>query len=219
MDYATFLNNAGKEKVEKYKRMDDIISQENNEELFTLFRLWEYFQENRNHTMILSDESRISVENDCGQACDQPYTPTGGILETNDLTPNETATFTADQFGTVQNNSLNNHKNGDDHDFCSEMYAVQTTSSASSKVSCVIKVFQTEVTKVFLVWPETPKRKGKRQMERQPYAITSRRYQEVFEKKKLAKCRAEKEKEARKRKHIEAKERRKKVMPALTTVK
>ena len=56
MDYATFLNNAGKEKVEKYKRMDDIISQENNEELFTLFRLWEYFQENRNHTMILSDE-------------------------------------------------------------------------------------------------------------------------------------------------------------------
>jgi hypothetical protein len=30
------------------------------------------------------------------------------------------------------------------------------------------------------------------------YAITSRRYQEVFEKKRLAKCRAEEEKEARK---------------------
>ena len=55
------------------------------------------------------------------------------------------------------------------------------------------------------MWPDTPKRKGKRQMERQPYAITSRRDQEVFEKKKLAKCRAE---EARKRKRIEAKERR-----------
>jgi hypothetical protein len=67
-------------------------------------------------------------------------------------------------------------------------------SSASSKVSCVIKVVHTEGMKEFLVWPDTPKRKGKRQIERKPYAITSRRYQEVFEKKKLAKCRAEEEK-------------------------
>jgi hypothetical protein len=52
--------------------------------------------------------------------------------------------------------------------------------------------------KDFLVWPDTPKCKGKRQMDRQPCAITSRRYQEVFEKKKRAKHRAEEEKEARK---------------------
>ena len=81
--------------------------------------------------------------NDCGQACDQPYTFTGGIIETTELTPNETAIFTAHQFGTVQNNSSNSHKNGDDHGSCSEMNAVQYTSSASSKVSCVIKVVQT----------------------------------------------------------------------------
>jgi len=135
------------------------------------------------------------------------------------LIPNETAIFTADQFGTVQNSSLNSHKNGDDHGSCSEMYAVQSTSSASSKVSCVIKVVQTEDMKEFLVWPDTPKCKGKRQMEKQPYAITSRRYQEVFEKKKLAKRRAEEEKEARKRKCIEAKEKKDKLAPAVTTVK
>ena len=141
--------------------------------------------------------------NDCGQACDQPSTSTGGILETTELTPNETAIFTGDQFGTVQNNSLNSHKNEDDHGFCSEMYAVQSTSSASSKVSCVIKVVQTEGMKEFLVWPDTPKCKGKRQMERQLYVITSRRYQEVFEKKKLAK----------------PKEKKDKLVPAVTTVK
>ena len=62
-------------------------------------------------TIILSDESRISMGNDCGQACDQPYTSTEGIIETTELTANETAIFTADQFGTVQNNSLNSHKN------------------------------------------------------------------------------------------------------------
>jgi len=135
------------------------------------------------------------------------------------LTPNETAIFTADEFGTLQNNSFNSHENEDDHGSCSEMYAVQSTSSANSKVSCVIKVVQTEGMKEFLVWPDTPKCKGKRQMERQPYAITSRRYQEVFEKKKLAKRRAEEEKEARKRKCIEAKEKRDKLVSAVTTVK
>jgi hypothetical protein len=86
--------------------MNGIISRENNEEFFTLFRLWEYFQENRDHIVILSDESRISMGNDCGQARDQPSTSTGGILETTELNPNETAIFTADQFGTVQNSSL-----------------------------------------------------------------------------------------------------------------
>jgi hypothetical protein len=119
MDYATFVNIVEKEKVEKFRRMNDIIIQENNEEFFTLFRLWEYFQGNRDHTMILSDESRISMGNDCGQACDQPSTSTGGILETTELTPNETVKVTAHQFGTIQNNSLNSHKNGDDHGSCS----------------------------------------------------------------------------------------------------
>jgi hypothetical protein len=55
-------------------------------------------------------------------------------------------------------------------------------------------------------------------MERQPYAITSRRCQEVFEKKVLAKRRAEEEK-ARKRKRIEAEEKNDKLVPAVTTVK
>ena len=56
-------------------------------------------------------------------------------------------------------------------------------------------------------------------MENKPYAITSRRYQEVFEKKKLAKCRAEEEKEARKRKRIEEKGKKDKLEPAVTKVK
>jgi len=108
--------------------------------------------------MILSEESRISMCNDCRQACDKRSTSTGGILETTELTPNETAIFTADQFGTVQN-SLNSHKNGDYHGSCSQMYDVQST---SSKVSCVTKVVQTEGMKEFLVWPDTPKQQGEK---------------------------------------------------------
>ena len=56
-------------------------------------------------------------------------------------------------------------------------------------------------------------------MERQLYAITSRRCQEMFEKKKLVKRGAEEEKEARKRKRIEAKEKRDKLVPAVATVR
>ena len=41
----------------------------------------------------------------------------------------------------------------------------------------------------------------------------------MFEKKKLAKCRAEEEKEAKKRKRIEAKEKKDKLKHAVTTVK
>jgi hypothetical protein len=96
MDYTTFVNIVGKEKVEKFRRINDILSQENNEECFTLFRLWEYFQGNRYRTNISSDESRISMGNDCGQACDQPSTSTGRILEATELTPNETGIFSAD---------------------------------------------------------------------------------------------------------------------------
>jgi hypothetical protein len=55
MDYTTFVNIAGKEKVEKFRRINDIISRESNEECFTLFRLWEYFLENGDHTKMLSD--------------------------------------------------------------------------------------------------------------------------------------------------------------------
>ena len=63
------------------------------------------------------------------------------------------------------------------------------------------------------------KTQGGKAVGKKPYAITSRRYQEVFEKKKLAKRRAEEEKEARKRKCIEAKEKKDKLVPAVTTVK
>jgi hypothetical protein len=78
--------------------------------------------------------------NDCGQACEQPSAYTGRILETTELTPNEAGIFIADQVGTVPSNSLNTHKNGDNHVTCSEMYAMQSTNSASNKVSFVVKV-------------------------------------------------------------------------------
>jgi hypothetical protein len=61
----------------------------------------------------------------------------------------------------------------------------------------------------FLVWPDTPKCKGKRQVERQPFAVTSGKFQEMFEKKHLAKDAEEKEKQGWKRKYEDSKQEKK----------
>ncbi|CAH2011139.1 unnamed protein product [Acanthoscelides obtectus] len=55
----------------------------------------------------------------------------------------------------------------------------------------------------FLESPPAPARKGKRNIERFPFAITSERYQEMFRKKEVLKKQQEEEKENRKRKKQE----------------
>ncbi|KAE8738997.1 hypothetical protein FOCC_FOCC015512 [Frankliniella occidentalis] len=53
-----------------------------------------------------------------------------------------------------------------------------------------------------LVWPHSPKRKGKRKMERMPYVTTSKRWREMQEEKDRKKKEEEAEKEARKEARI-----------------
>jgi hypothetical protein len=59
---------------------------------------------------------------------------------------------------------------------------------------------------MILVWPETPKCKGKRQTEeRQPFALTYGKYREVFERNFLARRQKKTKKNVRKGRHEEAK--------------
>ena len=69
----------------------------------------------------------------------------------------------------------------------------------------VIKVIKHDDMGEFLVWPETPKRKGKRTTERYPFAITSEKYKLMFQNNLTEKRKAEEEKEERKRKREEKK--------------
>jgi hypothetical protein len=50
-----------------------------------------------------------------------------------------------------------------------------------SRASSVINVVCAEYLSGFLVWPDTSQHKGKRQIRRQPFAITSGKCQEVVE--------------------------------------
>lgn len=63
----------------------------------------------------------------------------------------------------------------------------------SSIVSCVVRTVQTEFIDDFLMWSDMHTHKGKRQTEKQTSAITSDKYGEMFEKKRLAKDADEKE--------------------------
>jgi hypothetical protein len=100
---------------------------------------------------------------------------------------------------------VNSRKSLPAEESCSNLSGRQ---SVCSRASSVARVVSTEYMSEFLVWPDTPKRKGKRRVERQPFAITSGKYQEMFEKKHLAKAAEEDKKQGRKRKCEEANKRR-----------
>jgi len=63
----------------------------------------------------------------------------------------------------------------------------------SSLVLCVVRTVHTEFKGDFLMWLDMHTHKGKRQTEKQTSAITSNKYREMFEKKRLAKDAEEKE--------------------------
>ena len=58
----------------------------------------------------------------------------------------------------------------------------------------------------FLAWPETPKRKGKRKIERHPFAITSEKYKNMQKRKREEKEDAERKKRREKEKIKDAKQ-------------
>jgi len=69
--------------------------------------------------------------------------------------------------------------------------------STSRRDFCVARILRVESMNDFYTWPDTYKCKGKRQSERQPFAVTSEKYREMTEKNRLAKMHKKKPKEAR----------------------
>lgn len=62
--------------------------------------------------------------------------------------------------------------------------------------------------KEYLVWPESPARKGNRNSERIPFVLTSEQWKKIQSEKREKKSLAEKQKEERKRKRLEKKKRK-----------
>nr|CAI5870472.1 unnamed protein product [Callosobruchus analis] len=86
----------------------------------------------------------------------------------------------------------------------SDVLSVTAIGNVSSQGSAITKVLvKCNLLGSFLESPSAPSRKGKRNIERFPFAITSESYQEMYRKEQELKEEQEKEKENRKRKRAE----------------
>jgi hypothetical protein len=201
MNYSTFVKIIGKEIIEKFERIKDFLSGE-NEDFFTLFCMWECFQNGREQdTFSYSNDGKIQNEN-------QSLTSNGNDLNIPTGTHDGGERITADHDVNLESGTpkVDNRKSLPAEGSCSNLSGRQ---SMCSRASSVARVVSTEYMSEFLVWPDTPKHKGKRRVERQPFAITSVKYQKMFQKKYFTKAAEEEKKQGWKRKREEAKQNKK----------
>jgi hypothetical protein len=123
----------------------------------------------------------------------KPLEPSRKFSEVRKVTHDRKKRMTADHDGNLGTRI----REEDDSRKC--LQAEQSSSSLSqeqsmiSRASCVARIVCTEPMNDLLKWPDTPKCKGKRQTEQQPFAKTSEKYRERVDKTCLLKDTQEKE--------------------------
>lgn len=221
-----FCSIVGDELLKKFEDIEDVVLKENaSPEFFTLYRVWEEFARQD----CLSKDSSAAAENN--------ETPTRVVRKENQIvgltkTPNEFKSIKdTDQLVCVPSTSSSNNlpflyhdhsyvtptkkkeeefhlrgeEENDDVDDCGRPIKLKRLDSSNSSLSEV------------LLWPETPKRKGKKQTERVPFVISSKQWRALYEEKENKKIKLEQEKEQRKRKREENKMEAEKKKRALST--
>ncbi|KAI4468159.1 hypothetical protein MML48_2g00017945 [Holotrichia oblita] len=180
MSYSTFLGIVGKEKVELFEQTDHAANDHEDEHFFTLYRLWKYFNNNSNQERIVCQRniSEIVSSSDLEIALDSSLPQTDGQIQVEHLQTQE--------------------------EFVEDVTQNEGTVVVPGETATV-QIYRPSNISDYLVWPESPKRKGKRQTDRLPFALTSQKYKEMLEAKNEAKLNAEKEKERKKREREEAK--------------
>lgn len=176
MDYNIFVSLVGEDLIQRFKLFDDLLTREGiTEDFLTLYKIWNYFHKPDS----LPDKNRDDVViTKVPESCDNILLNSGSDVELNLPThppQNES------KVKVVQNIVLN-EPNTDSN------YCLPSTSKSIG---------------VYLEEPEKPTRKNKRNTERVSFAITSRCYQESFERKRALKLEAENKKMERKRKKEE----------------
>jgi hypothetical protein len=165
MNYSTFTKIIEKEKINKFERVKDFVSGK-NEDFFTLFCMWEYFQNCREqNTFFDSTDGKTQNENQSVMSNGNGlYIPTG--------THDGGERMTADHDVNLESGTLkvDNRKSLPAEGSCSNLSGRQCVCSRDSPVAIVVS---SEYMCEFLVWPDTLKCKCKRWVERQLFAITS----------------------------------------------
>lgn len=218
MDYKTFTRIVGKEKIEEFLNTSPEML---DGDIKVLYRLWLKFKEsigcsnNTNEEMVVQNNSELSTIHSpvCFSEIDMPsdiadagtpiLDPVTGIFH-----PSQSATEPSDvNLPLINAEDVNmNLTAAERYDIANNLINIPSSSKEASKAIKVISDVPLEDYLKTRFWPETPKRKGKRDTEKMPFAITSAAYMEMIRSKNELKEQNATEKENRKKKREELKQ-------------
>lgn len=209
--YGTFANIVGQEKINKFRNIksSNIVKDDNNENFFLLYNIWQSFQ---NVTDARPEAKTAANHKEVTCRPDKSNLPQVHRDECLDK-----LTDKVEKYGVVDENQMEfeiQGKNNQQSNQAKEIEVVQEVENqinistpAKQQLSVESPAFKVVNNNSsfgkYLVWPKTPERKGKRETERFPYAITSEKYKKMFKAKNEKKRKIEEEKIERKKKRDE----------------
>ncbi|XP_031359109.1 eukaryotic translation initiation factor 5B-like [Photinus pyralis] len=209
MKYSTFANIVGNEKLEQFKRLDAVLPEgTNNEDFFALFRIWKHFESTKEEPDQIINLSNEKIDNE-----DLPQ----NMIVTDVLSEQESGNTkeadgviasTTDQHITTANVEVpENNEDSPQHMIVTDELPEQNSdintketdgaisrTTHQQRTTAVVDVANNVSIAEFLDWPDSPKRKGKRETERLPYAVTCNKYQEMLAEKRAKKKEEEEQK-------------------------
>nr|CAI5863634.1 unnamed protein product [Callosobruchus analis] len=216
MDYQTFFKIVGRKKIEQFKTLNQQIPDICSDDFMSLFRIWKYYNVHSGQVEVPSNLIQSATDSEINTSIssiqDIDLTAMNNDIPERDAKADsldnmdDNIAIHAHQQPPQQSNTTNTITvdvlvHAPKSPF-KELQNLKTAEAVSSTPQIRNNLCQinSELFGQYFTTPEGPKRKGKRNIERTPFAITSTKWQEMFRKKQERKETEEKEKEERKRK-------------------
>lgn len=191
LSYQDFKNLVGPERMKKFKQLKENL--EENTDFLILYNLWLAFQNNESEANQTETEQALQQQeidkNEANYAAqnhsDDKIVKVGDIVNIQDINIMETPAV-------IENNGV------------LEIIQTDTQGTGTSNIDtaqCISILSLSNATlnlEDHLYCPETPVRKGKKQVERLPFVLSSSTYKEIQEKKEMEKLNVSMEKEKKK---------------------
>ena len=206
LPYADFCKIVGQNRIEKFKNIKKIVEdEEHGEEFFVLYRLYEHYHDMKvKHTAQSSEGRAVTPETPEINTQVAPENITDDSLEFLSAGPPQLEKNNVNQEDhttTTQPESKNTANVGEENtEILSSTVFLMDKNNANQEDNAPATPTKENNLQQILVWPETPKRKGKTNTERVPFVLTSGKWKEAHDKKEKLKEEANREKEKRKEK-------------------
>ncbi|KAK4882603.1 hypothetical protein RN001_005922 [Aquatica leii] len=226
MDYITFTNIVGPETIKKFEALHDIVPKDAYEDFLNLYKIWNWFG-NRSNSLEQNTPGTEEIqilekpqvrfldrENINNDVIEHELNKTDQNIQNNSRIhiianvivnpPSDNLQLSSDD----ENNSTNGRSLNLDQDSNDCLSSIQRITNSPVVTTQLIEqnhILRPTLVKSpfigdYLTLPEPPKRKGKRNTERLPFAITSQKFQDMHEKKKKFELEKERDKAEKKRK-------------------